>query len=42
LVFILYELDEDWPISDQAFRDIREYLIGLFTGAIGLALRLKP
>ena len=30
LCFIIYELDEDWHISDGAFKDIRYYGIGLF------------
>ena len=37
LVFIVYELDEDWKISDYAYKDIREFAIGL---AIGEALLL--
>jgi len=32
--FIIYELDEDWHLSDEAFQDIKEYLIGLYIGAI--------
>ena len=32
--FIIYELDEDWHLSDEAFQDIKEYLIGLYMGAI--------
>jgi len=34
LVFILYELDEDWHISDNAYEDIRDYAIGLYAYAI--------
>jgi len=34
VVFLIYELDEDWHISDEAFRDIKEYLIGLFISLI--------
>lgn len=28
--FMIYELNEDWHISDQAFRDILEYCIGMY------------
>jgi len=34
LLFIVYEVDEDWHLNDKAFRDIREYLIGFFAGII--------
>jgi len=33
-VFIVYELDEDWKISDYAYKDIREFAIGLAIGEI--------
>ena len=36
--FIIYELDESWHLSDQAFQDILEYLIGLYGGFISLLL----
>lgn len=31
--FMIYELNEDWHISDQAFRDILEYCIGMYACA---------
>jgi len=34
LTFIIYELDEDWKISDDAYKDIREYGIGLALGVL--------
>ena len=37
-LFIIYELDEDWHISDEAFRDIREYIIGFFAACIALLM----
>ena len=37
-VFLIYELDEDWHISDEAFRDIREYLLGLFAAMIAVVV----
>ena len=30
--FIIYELDEDWHLSDEAYQDILEFLIGLYGG----------
>ena len=33
-VFIFYELDEDWHISDGAWIDIRQYAVGLVIGLI--------
>ena len=40
LLFIIYELDEDWWLNDKAFRDIREYLIGMFIGGMLLLLKV--
>ncbi len=34
IIFIIYELDEDWHLSDQAFKDILEYAVGLYAAAI--------
>jgi len=34
VMFIVYELDEDWHISDQAYRDILDYMIGLSIASI--------
>lgn len=39
LTFIIYELDEDWHISDEAFKDIKEFIYGLFIGALIEAVR---
>ena len=30
LLFLIYELDEDWHLSDKAFKDILEYAIGYY------------
>ena len=38
IVFIIYELNEDWHISDSAFIDILFYAIGLYTAAVILIL----
>ncbi len=37
-VFIIYELDEDWHISDLSYRDIREFLEGMVTGGAILVI----
>ena len=36
IVFIIYELNEDWHISDSAFIDILFYAIGLYVAALML------
>jgi len=38
IVFLIYELDEDWHISDKAFIDILFYAIGLYVAAVILML----
>lgn len=38
VAFMMYELNEDWHISDQAWLDIRGYLWGIAMGSIGLFL----
>ena len=38
VVFIIYELNEDWHISDSAFIDILFYAIGLYAAAVILML----
>lgn len=37
--FIIYELNEDWYLEDEAFHDIREYLVGLVGTSVFLVLR---
>jgi len=34
LTFIVYELDEDWKISDGAYVDIEQYGLGLGVGVL--------
>lgn len=29
-LFVIYEMDEKWTISDESFVDLREYLLGMF------------
>ena len=30
LGFMIYELNEDWHLSDQAYKDILDYCVGLY------------
>ena len=32
LVFLIYELDEEWKLNDVAYEEIREYGAGFFLG----------
>jgi hypothetical protein len=34
--FMAYELNEDWHLHDQAYKDILEFLIGFFVAVAGL------
>jgi len=38
VVFLIYELNEDWHISDKAFIDILFYAIGLYAAAVILMI----
>jgi len=41
VAFIIYELDEDWHLNDQAYHDLLDYMVGLSIGALSLlALRV--
>jgi len=39
ILFIIYELDEEWHIKDNAYRDILEYIIGVAIGALALLVQ---
>jgi len=41
IAFMLYELDEDWHIRDQAYRDILVYAIGLYM-CVFVHILIKP
>ena len=41
LLFITYQLDEDWHIKDKAYLDILEYMLAFFAG-ISLMLGIDP
>jgi hypothetical protein len=34
ITFIIYELDEDWHLNDDAYKDILEYMVGLYGSAL--------
>jgi len=34
VLFVIYELDEEWHIEDQSYRDIMFYMIGIAIGVI--------
>jgi len=34
ILFVLYELNEEWKISDYAYEDIKEFAIGLAIGEV--------
>jgi hypothetical protein len=34
VIFIIYELDEDWHLSDNAYKDILQYACGLYCAAV--------
>ena len=36
LIFLAYELDEDWHLYDEAYHDILECAIGFFVTVAGL------
>jgi len=33
-LFVIYELDEEWHLNDEAYRDISEYMLGIAIGVI--------
>ncbi len=35
-LFLVYEIDEDWHLYDQAYKDILEAAIGFFAAVTGL------
>jgi hypothetical protein len=38
ICFIIYELDEEWNLSDKAYEEIMEYMLGLGIGEIILLI----
>jgi len=45
LLFILYELDEEWHLNDYAYEELREYMYGIaaaVAGEAGVGFLLQP
>ena len=41
ILFLIYQLDEEWHLKDEAWRDILEYAVGYYlTGIMVLALNI--
>ncbi len=38
IIFIVYEVNEDWHLSDSAYRDILVYAVGIYVAAVILLL----
>lgn len=38
-LFVVYELDEEWCLSDEAYEEIREYMYGAAAALLLLLLR---
>ena len=38
VLFIIYEVNEDWHLSNKAFKDILEFMLGLYVTALMLIL----
>ena len=36
IMFLVYEVDEDWHIKDNAYHDILECMLGFFLATTGL------
>jgi len=40
LIFLVYELDQEWTISDNAYQELREYGFGFGLGTIVMLITL--
>ena len=40
LIFLIYELDEEWNISDEAYEELREYGFGFGLGTVVMLITL--
>jgi hypothetical protein len=34
VLFIIYELDEEWHLKDESYKDILEFAVGYYVGII--------
>ena len=39
IMFLVYEVDEDWHLHDKAYHDILEAMLGFFLAVVGLLIR---
>ena len=39
IMFLVYEVDEDWHLHDKAYHDILEAMLGFFVATAGLIIR---
>ena len=40
LIFLIYELDQEWNISDKAYEELREYGFGFGLGTVVMLITL--
>ena len=38
ILFLAYEVDEDWHLYDEAYHDILEFMLGFFIAVTGLII----
>ena len=38
MLFLAYEVNEDWHLHDQAYQDILEFMLGFFMAVTGLII----
>jgi len=36
VLFIIYEVNEDWHLSNKAFKDILEFMVGVYVSATAM------
>jgi hypothetical protein len=40
LIFLVYEMDQEWTISDEAYQELREYGFGFGLGVVVMLITL--
>lgn len=41
LLFIIYELDEEWHLDDEAYDELKEYMVGVTIGIAIMLIRIN-
>ncbi|MEM2352549.1 MAG: hypothetical protein QXT26_09095 [Thermoproteota archaeon] len=41
LLFIIYELDEEWRLDDEAYDELKEYMVGVTIGITIMLIRIN-